>query len=115
MENYFNIQCLNGHVWREHPESTLGLQAKARQEKGLIDALTVPCKECDQCQDEQEHQDRLNREYCDDPEDRPIPPAPSSEGWPEDGLQSFSDEVRDTEWFNNHPEDMLPDSDKNPS
>ena len=95
MDNYFNIQCLNGHIWREHPDSPLGLRAKTHREDGYIDALTVLSKECDQCKDEREHQDRLNREFCD---------------WPDEGSskQSLSDQVRDEEWFNNHPEDMLP-------
>ena len=70
---------MNGHVWNVHHSSPLGVRALAREKKGFLDALTVQCSECDQCE---EDLDRCN--------------------------QSFSDAARDEGWFNNHPEDILP-------
>jgi len=58
---FYTIQCLNGHVWQEIETSPLGIRAKAREERGFLDALPVPCSQCEDCG----HEDR-NRErgYC---------------------------------------------------
>jgi hypothetical protein len=60
---FFVIECLSGkHVWREPEDSELGKRAKARIESGFIDALRVPCAQCDDCENERARRDR---EYAD--------------------------------------------------
>lgn len=78
MPSFYNIQCLNGHSWRVATDSPLGQRAMAREQKGFLDALPVPCDQCDEC----------------------------NEGW--GSYSGMEDELQDERWFNNHPEDMLP-------
>lgn len=54
---FYNITCLNGHVWREPETSTLGKKAAAYEAKGFLSALPVPCRDCEDC----EWEDRGNR------------------------------------------------------
>lgn len=57
MVKFYYVECLNGHVWREPEDSELGQKAAAREAKGFIDALHVPCRHCEDC----EMEDRKNR------------------------------------------------------
>lgn len=68
----YTIVCLNGHTWQERANTALGQRATTRAAKGFLDAIPVPCSECATCTDEADRQDRLNHEFCEDPEDRQL-------------------------------------------
>lgn len=46
---FCNVVCLNGHSWQVHENSPLGERARKREARGLLDALPLPCTECDEC------------------------------------------------------------------
>lgn len=59
LPRFFTIECLSGnHIWREPEDSELGKKAKARIESGFIDALRVPCTQCEDCMDKAAQDDQ---------------------------------------------------------
>lgn len=50
IQDWYNVQCLNGHIWSVPADSDLGEKAQARQQRGMIDAPTVPCYHCEDCE-----------------------------------------------------------------
>lgn len=62
----YNVQCLSDHVFVASAGSELEQRCQEREQRGFLDALTVPGKECPVCQDEHDERDRRHAQYTRD-------------------------------------------------
>ena len=53
----YNAQCMSGHVWMVESGDSLYARCKAREERGLLDALAVSGDECPYCQEDREQEE----------------------------------------------------------
>jgi len=63
MESLYNVQCLNGHTFHAVADSDLGKRAARREKNGYLDALIVPCEDCDECRYDQERQESMYADW----------------------------------------------------
>lgn len=65
MCDYYNAQCLAGHVQVVPKGSELERKAKERERDGYLDAIGISQEECGECQYDAEVRDRENSLYLD--------------------------------------------------
>jgi hypothetical protein len=62
--DFYNAQCLMGHISSVRPGSELEERAKEREAEGKLDAVMIPEDECWQCEVDQEESVRRFQTMC---------------------------------------------------